>query len=108
MYTHDVGHLDTLSASSLLCRRIFLIRNIQDDGKYERDAYRGINIEFRARETRKHVRSDISGIFAGVFKFPAGPTGDGRDSSGIIATPRRLLFRDREGLCEASAKSILL
>lgn len=37
-------------------------------------AYREINIEFRAREARKHVRSDSSGIFAGVFKFPAGPT----------------------------------
>jgi len=37
-------------------------------------ACRGIDIEFRAQGRRKHLRSDYSGIFAGVFKFPAGPT----------------------------------
>lgn len=53
---------------------IFLIRDIQDDGKYQRRCLLRDRYRIPRTRTRKHLRSDYSGIFAGVFKFPAGST----------------------------------
>ena len=82
-----------LSHSSSFAAYTFLIRDIQDDGKYRRWCLSQNRYRIPRTRTRKHLRTISPSIFAGVFKFPAGPMVMAVAGSG---NSHHIVFRDHK------------